>query len=156
MFAVQKIHRKIHATIFITPQKWSTHYPLLPSPCHNTLYTYKSSSHWHCSASQFLPLSCRSHTQQQKVILIFLTKNVRVPNHEFFHACNYYWTFFLCKIPIFLGNNCFMNSLINMEIWLFHYICFIADSCFLLCTPASICYLPHIYRIINYLLNKAG
>ena len=43
MFAVQKIHRKIHATIFITPQKWSI--PLFPSVCHNTLYTYKSSAH---------------------------------------------------------------------------------------------------------------
>ena len=75
---------------------------------------------------------------------------------NFFTLVIIFWTFFLCKIPILLGNNCFMNSLINMEIWLFHYICFIADSCFLLCTPASICYLPHIYRIINYLLNKAG
>ena len=33
---------------------------------------------------------------------------------------------------------------------------FITGSCFLLCTPASICYLPHIYRVINYLLDKAG
>ena len=37
MFAVQKIHRKIHATIFIMPQKWATHYPFLPSSCHNML-----------------------------------------------------------------------------------------------------------------------
>ena len=33
---------------------------------------------------------------------------------------------------------------------------FITGSCFLLCTPASICYLPHIYRVINYLLDKTG
>ena len=66
---------------------------------------------------------------------------------NFFTLVIIFWMFFLCKILIFLGNNCFMNSLINMEIWLLHYICFITDSCSLLCTPASICYLPHIYRI---------
>ena len=37
MFTVQKIHRKIHATIFMMPQKWSTHYSFLPSSCHNML-----------------------------------------------------------------------------------------------------------------------
>ena len=37
-----------------------------------------------------------------------------------------------------------------------HYMSFITGSCFLLCTPASICYLPHIYRVINYLLDKTG
>ena len=52
-----------HWTILLTSVKWSI--PHFSSFCHNTLYTYRLSSHWHCSASQFLPLSCRSHTQQQ-------------------------------------------------------------------------------------------
>ena len=62
--------------------------------------------------------------------------------------------FLLCKIPVLFKNNSFMDSLLYRELRLFHYMRFITCSCFLFGAPASVCYLPHIHRVINNLFEK--
>ena len=62
--------------------------------------------------------------------------------------------FLLCKVPIFLGDDRFVLSLVNRKFRLFHHVHLVPCSQLLFRPSSAICDLSGINRIIQHILHK--
>src|SRR5699024_953586 len=61
---------------------------------------------------------------------------------------------FLCQIPIFFRNDCFMFSLIDRELRLLNHVHLVSCTLLLFRPASAIGYLTHVNRIVQYILHE--